>query len=325
MPMCGRRAVLPLDLDPIGCGGATSVVCHRRGTTASPVMGPPTAGDPSREHVSDPPCRAIMTRCHLIPTPDVIALRIRSGGLRSYVCIVSDDSSECRSCTRNDQCGCFGRGKGDFRQHAGVEVAGHGDGRVPQHLLDHLHLHARGESEGGGAVAQVVQPDRRSPAWAASSRKWSVTSAECSGDPSGLVNTSPRHLRNGSPPIRGRVASNAGFTLSRTAPTAPRAARTQSRAPARRHRQTPRTPPRHRRQMGRDRGQRLGPLRRVLQTSALNVQPTQVGRHHVIVPGFAPMRTRWRANRVTWLRRVRAPPGPREGLSPPRHNFNHRW
>lgn len=34
---------------------------------------------------------------------------------------------------------------------------------MPQHVLDHFHLHPSGEREGGGAVTQVMQPDRWQP------------------------------------------------------------------------------------------------------------------------------------------------------------------
>jgi hypothetical protein len=50
---------------------------------------------------------------------------------------------------------------GEFGQNTRVRVRGDGDRRMAQHRLYGLHVHSGCESEGRGAVAQVVKPDRR--------------------------------------------------------------------------------------------------------------------------------------------------------------------
>lgn len=57
----------------------------------------------------------------------------------------------------------FGRGERHLGQHAGVDVRGHGDRGVPEHVLHHLHFYPRGEGQCGRTVTEVVQPDRRQP------------------------------------------------------------------------------------------------------------------------------------------------------------------
>jgi|ERR1700722_20993 len=52
---------------------------------------------------------------------------------------------------------------GGFRQHAGVSVDGQGDDGVAELVLHDLEVGSRGQGEGGGAVPQSVQGDRRQP------------------------------------------------------------------------------------------------------------------------------------------------------------------
>jgi integrase len=60
----------------------------------------------------------------------------------------------------HDGGGGLGRGVGQFRQDVGVGAGGEVRVGVTQPSGDHLHLHTGREGHGGGAVAQVVQPDR---------------------------------------------------------------------------------------------------------------------------------------------------------------------
>ena len=53
----------------------------------------------------------------------------------------------------------FGGLAGELGQHAGVGVGGDGDGGQAEGVLDDFHVVPGGEQEGGGAVAQVMQPD----------------------------------------------------------------------------------------------------------------------------------------------------------------------
>lgn len=48
-------------------------------------------------------------------------------------------------------------------KHTGVGVGGEHDAGMPEHGLHGLEVIAGGQREGGGAVAQVVQPDRGKP------------------------------------------------------------------------------------------------------------------------------------------------------------------
>lgn len=57
----------------------------------------------------------------------------------------------------------LGRLAGQLRQDAGVSVAGNGDRRQAEGLLDNFHVVPGGQQQGRGAVAQVVEADRREP------------------------------------------------------------------------------------------------------------------------------------------------------------------
>jgi hypothetical protein len=58
---------------------------------------------------------------------------------------------------------CARRRCGRFRQHAGVGVGGQDDGGVAELVLHDLEVGSRGQGDGGGAVPQPVQRDRRQP------------------------------------------------------------------------------------------------------------------------------------------------------------------
>ena len=51
------------------------------------------------------------------------------------------------------------RGFLEARHDVGVEVKGHGDGRVAEALLNDLRMHARLEQQAGMAVPRVMQPE----------------------------------------------------------------------------------------------------------------------------------------------------------------------
>ena len=57
----------------------------------------------------------------------------------------------------------FGGFAGDVREDGGVGVGGEHDGAVPEHVLHHPQVHPGGQRQGGRAVGEVMQPDRRHP------------------------------------------------------------------------------------------------------------------------------------------------------------------
>src|SRR5437868_10285632 len=80
---------------------------------------------------------------------------------------------------------------GDLRKDGGVGVGGEHDAGVPEHLLHTLQFHRGRQGEGGCAVAQVVQPDRRQPCLAISLLKVRVSRSGAIGSPLSPVKTYP--------------------------------------------------------------------------------------------------------------------------------------
>jgi len=92
-------------------------------------------------------------------------------------------------CGEQEPGGGVGRVVLGGREDDGVGIGGEHDAGVQELVLDGLEVGASGLGEAGGAVAQIVEADRRSPARLASFRNRWVTEFGRSAVPSRRVNT----------------------------------------------------------------------------------------------------------------------------------------
>ena len=93
------------------------------------------------------------------------------------------------ACGDDEGGGVLGRMAGHLGQHRGIGVGGQDDAGVAEHVLDDFQVGAGSEREAGGAVSQVMQPDRRQAASQSSWRKYRDSRSGAMGSPLRPVTT----------------------------------------------------------------------------------------------------------------------------------------
>jgi hypothetical protein len=124
---------------------------------------PPGRGVPAEPVPVDVPvgsCRA----ADLAPWVGVAAQSLPAAAPAGRLRLTGPSGARDEASGRDDERGdVLGGLAGDLEEDRGIGVGGQHDAGVAEHVLYDLQVHFGGQGEGGRAVPQVVQPDRRQP------------------------------------------------------------------------------------------------------------------------------------------------------------------